>query len=70
MINVFKLGGAWKTESGLEYTVKPINNRDKDGWHRTLDLADCIEADFKVNVEDADCIEVETVKPKKAKAKK
>lgn len=60
MINVFKPGGAWKTKSGFEYTVKPINNRDKekylsDGWF--------------LSVEDADCIDVKPVKEVK-KSKK
>lgn len=61
MINVFKLGGAWKTESGLEYTVKPVNNRDKDKY---------LSNGWFLSVEDADCIEIEPVKTKKAKAKK
>lgn len=62
MINVFKPGGNWKTNSGFEYTVKPVNNRDKDkylsdGWFTSL--------------EDADCIEMEPEKPKKkTKSKK
>tara|TARA_R110002020_G_scaffold118453_1_gene270687 strand:+ start:47 stop:232 length:186 start_codon:yes stop_codon:yes gene_type:complete len=61
MINVFKRGGAWKAECGFEYTVKPINNRDKesylsDGWF--------------LSVEDANCIDAEPVKAKKVKAKK
>lgn len=60
MINVFKLGGAWKTKSGLEYTVKPINNRDKDKY---------LSKGWFLSIEDADCIEVKPVKAKKVKAK-
>ena len=41
MINVYKAGGPWKTESGIEYTVKSINLGDKsshisDGWKSIL----------------------------------
>lgn len=41
MINVFKLGGDWKTENGLEYTSKNIDRKDlqehlSKGWVKTL----------------------------------
>ena len=61
MINVFKLGGAWKTKGGLEYTVKPINNRDKDKY---------LSGGWFLSIEDADCIEAEPVKSKKVRSKK
>ena len=43
MINVFKAGGAWKSE-GFDYTVKAVNISEsreliKDGWFATLEEA-------------------------------
>lgn len=32
MINVFKLGGAWKTAEGLEYTAKNIEQKDLQAY--------------------------------------
>ena len=40
MINVFKLGGPWKTSGGIEYTVKAVNDATpylNDNWSLSID---------------------------------
>lgn len=41
MINVFKIGGDWKSEGGIEYDVKPVNklSEAKEGYYATLEEA-------------------------------
>tara|TARA_R110002049_G_scaffold243153_1_gene416928 strand:+ start:354 stop:542 length:189 start_codon:yes stop_codon:yes gene_type:complete len=41
MINVFKIGGDWKSEGGIEYDVKPVNklSEAKEGYFESLELA-------------------------------
>ncbi len=41
MINVFKIGGGWKTKDGTEYDVKPVNklSEAKEGYYESLELA-------------------------------
>lgn len=41
MINVFKIGGDWKTKDGIEYDVKPVNklSEAKEGYFESLELA-------------------------------
>jgi len=50
MIHVYKLGGDWVTKDGLNYTIKAINNEDREkalssGWF--IGLADAEKADKK-----------------------
>lgn len=42
MIHVYKYGGDWRTDKGIEYTIKPINSNQIDeylssGWVQSLD---------------------------------
>lgn len=42
--HMFKLGGMWKTKSGVEYTAKAFNHQDRKkmkgtGWFDTLEKA-------------------------------
>lgn len=67
MLNIYKAGGKYKKESGAEYSVKTINERDKskymvDGWVLKLDLIE--------DVEEAVFEEVEEKPKAKKKAKK
>lgn len=44
MIHVYKLGGAWATKSGVDYSIKAINSEDKEnalssGWFVSLEAA-------------------------------
>ena len=59
MIHMYKSGGDRIANNGFKYSILAVGKSDiekrlNEGWHRTLELADCIEA--------------EPVKPKKAKS--
>lgn len=47
MINVFKIGGDWKSKDGIEYDVKSVNklSEAKEGYFESLELA--IESNYK-----------------------
>ncbi len=68
MINIYKAGSKYKTESGVGYDIKTINASDKakhtlNGWVTSLDLID--------DIEDAVFEEIREEKPKtKRKTKK
>lgn len=59
MINVFKLGGDWKSKDGTEYTVKTINSHERlkfigKGWYASLDDAKAIPHEPQANKLDND----------------
>lgn len=42
MIHIFKAGGPWKDESGLEYTIKAVSRKEAkvyllNGWSASID---------------------------------